>query len=80
MTIEEAGPSRNLSPWFQWMTRLAEVTQEDPLPGGDPDQLAAWLGRCHGRLERLLGPRPEPVPLDLEVTETEQAVATSAIG
>jgi dienelactone hydrolase len=73
VTIDLAGPSRNLSPWFQWMTRLAEVREEDPLPGADPDQLPAWLGRCRGRLERLLGPRPEPVPLDLEVTGTEQA-------
>jgi dienelactone hydrolase len=74
VTIDQAAVgSRNLSPWFQWMTRLAEVTQEDPLPGADPDRLQPWLGRCRGRLQQLLGPQPEPVPLDLEVTDSEQA-------
>jgi dienelactone hydrolase len=68
-----AGRPRNLSPWFQWMTRLAAVTQEDPLPGADPERLGPWLTRCRRRLDDLLAPRPEPVPLDVEVTDTEQA-------
>lgn len=67
------GRARNLSPWFQWMTRLAEVGDEDPLPGaGDPD-LEPWRERCRDRLASMLGPRPEPVPLDLEVTASEPA-------
>jgi dienelactone hydrolase len=74
VTIEQAaGRTRNFSPWFQWMTRLAEVTEEDPLPAVPGAPFEAWRARCRGRLEELLGPPPEPVPLDLEITSTEPA-------
>ncbi len=72
MTIEQPGRTRNLSPWFQWMTRLDAVEVADPLPGPGPS-VDAWRRRCRHRLDELLGPRPEPVTLDLEVTSTEQA-------
>ncbi len=74
MSIDMTGARlRNLSPWYQWMTRLAETTVADPLPGADPKHLDPWLDRRRARLTELLGPWPKPVDLDLEVTETEAA-------
>ena len=63
-------PARNYSPWYQWMTRLNAVTHEDPLPEGDPAAFAPWLERRRRVLAELLGPEPEPVPLDLEMLES----------
>ena len=64
---------RNFSPWFQWMTRLAEVRETDPLPAPDDPGLDAWRSRCQQRLEEMLGPTPRPVPLEVEVTSSEPA-------
>ena len=64
-------PARNYSPWYQWMTRLAATTHEDPLPEGDPAAMPAWVARRRARLSELLGPEPEEVPLDLETLESE---------
>jgi dienelactone hydrolase len=49
--------SRNFSPWAYWMLRLEQSTRADPDPVG------------RDRLEQLLGPTPEHVPLDLEVRD-----------
>ena len=64
-------PARNYSPWYQWMTRLAATTHEDPLPESDPASIPAWLERRRARLGELLGPEPAPVPLNLETLESE---------
>lgn len=66
--------TRNLSPWQAWMEHLASVEHVDPLPLADLDDPAVfedWRDRCRERLRMLLGPTPRPVPLDLEVTESE---------
>ena len=65
-------PARNYSPWYQWMTRLTATTHEDPLPEGDPESFGLWLERRRRVLAELLGPEPEPVPLDLETLESTQ--------
>ena len=64
-------PARNYSSWYQWMTRLAATTHEDPLPESDPAAIPAWLERRRARLAELLGPEPAPVPLNLETLESE---------
>src|ERR1700761_8596330 len=64
-------PARNYSSWYQWMTRLAATTHEDPLPEGDPASIPAWVDRRRARLLELLGPEPAPVPLHLETLESE---------
>ncbi len=69
-------PDRNYSPWYSWMVRLSRTRQRDPLPiddidgSGDVEGLAAWRARCRARLEDLLGPVPERVPLRLETIES----------
>jgi dienelactone hydrolase len=63
-------PARNFSPWYQWMVRLAATTHEDPLPEGDPDTFPSWLARRREVLLELLGPEPDPVPLDAETLES----------
>jgi dienelactone hydrolase len=65
-------PARNYSPWYQWMTRLAATTHEDPLPEGDLDTLPAWKEGRRLRLTELLGRMPDPVPLDVETLESVQ--------
>jgi hypothetical protein len=57
-------PQRNYSSWYQWMTRLAATTHEDPLPEGDMVSLPRWRERRRERLIELLCPMPEPVPLN----------------
>jgi dienelactone hydrolase len=54
------------------MARLGATAHEDPLPEGDASALPGWLHGRRARLEELLGARPEPVPLDLEVLESVQ--------
>jgi dienelactone hydrolase len=63
-------PERNFSPWYQWMTRLAATTHEDPLPEHDPAALPAWLEGRRARLRDLLGRMPSAVPLNLETLES----------
>jgi dienelactone hydrolase len=67
-----APPERNFSPWYQWMSRLAATSQDDPLPEGDPAKLAAWRQRRREVLEQLLGPEPDRVPLNVETLESVQ--------
>ncbi len=59
---------RNLSPWFQAVSRLMATEQDDPLPD-DPGGLDPWRDRFRVRFRNLLAPWPEPVPADTEVTE-----------
>ena len=63
-------PARNYSPWYQWMVRLGATVHEDPLPEDDPAALGAWVERRRVRLAELLGPEPEPVPLNIETLES----------
>src|SRR6185312_13114267 len=61
---------RNYSSWYQWMTRLATTVHEDPLPEGDLASCPEWRERRRARLIELLGPMPDPVPLELETLES----------
>jgi dienelactone hydrolase len=61
--------TRNFSPWYARMMALSETHLEDPMPDSDAE-LGDWVERVRGRLTALLGPWPEPVALDLEVTES----------
>ena len=65
------GPSRmrNFSPWFQVVSRLMATDQADPLPSDDLASFDTWRDRFGARLQRLLGPWPERVPLEVEITE-----------
>jgi dienelactone hydrolase len=54
------------------MVRLQQQRLEDPLPSGDGRALDEWRVRCRVRLGALLGPFPEPVPLELETLESVQ--------
>ena len=65
--------TRNLSPWAQWMLRLAQTTSADPCPVDDPAAITPWRDRARVRLGDLLGPDPQPVPLDLEYRDTVDA-------
>jgi len=65
----EPNRRRNFSPWFQWVTRLLATAAVDPLPDEDLSDWAAWRARCRRRLRELLGPFPEPVPLNLEIVD-----------
>lgn len=48
------------------MVRLATTPPVDPCPVDDPAAIPAWRERVRARLEVLLGPDPDPVPLDVE--------------
>ncbi len=60
---------RNFSPWFQVVTRLMATEESDPFPDDDPSAWEPWRARFRDRLEGLLGPWPERVPPDVEVTD-----------
>jgi dienelactone hydrolase len=68
--IDLPRPRRNYSPWFYWVTKLMATSRDDPFDPADPDGFGAWRDRCRARLAALLGPRPEPVPLDLETLDS----------
>ena len=62
---------RNFSNWAYWRLRHEAAVDTDPCPLDDlAGQLEPWRARVRGRLITMLGPAPEPVPLDLEITET----------
>jgi dienelactone hydrolase len=63
-------PTRNYSSWYQWMVRLAATRHEDPLPEGELTDLPRWLDGRRRRLHELLGPMPDPVPLNVETLES----------
>lgn len=52
---------RNFSPWAYWQLHLATTAN-----ASDPDRSV----RTRDELRALLGPEPEAVPLDFEITET----------
>jgi dienelactone hydrolase len=62
---------RNLSPWAHWMLALESVDPVDPCPVDDPAALPEWRTRTRARLDALLGPVPDEVPLDVEVLDVE---------
>lgn len=62
-------PRRNLSPWYQVVSRLMATEQVDPLVADDPAAFEAWRERFRSRLGELLAPWPQEVPIDLEVTD-----------
>jgi dienelactone hydrolase len=51
------------------MVRLQAQVQRDPMPADD-GALASWRQRVRARLDELLGPWPERVPLELETVES----------
>ena len=55
---------RNFSNWAYWRLQLERV-ESSPSPADDD----AWRARTRAELAARLGTHPEPVPLDLEVTE-----------
>jgi dienelactone hydrolase len=62
-------PRRNFSPWYQVVSRLMATEPSDPLVVEDAAGFDAWRDRFGPRLDSLLAPWPDPVPLDLEVTD-----------
>jgi dienelactone hydrolase len=62
-------PARNFSPWYQVVSRLMRTEREDPLPVDALSSFEPWRERFRLRLDQALAPWPDPVPLDLEVTE-----------
>jgi len=56
------------------MVRLGRTEHVDPLPAPlrDRAHLEEWRARCRARLDDMLGPFPDPVPLALETLGTEQ--------
>jgi dienelactone hydrolase len=52
------------------MVQLARTEHCDPMPQGAADVVLEWRERCRQRLLDLLGPFPEPVPLDPATLET----------
>ncbi len=65
-----AARGRNFSSWAQWMLDLDATVVADPAPVADPGEYPAWRARAEARLRALLGPDPEPVPLEPEVTDS----------
>jgi len=55
---------RNFSNWAYWRLRLEQTTTTEP-----PGDVDAWRARTRARLDARLGAHPDPVPLDLEMTE-----------
>ncbi len=73
MTISApTGKKRNYSSWFQWVTRLMETTQQDPLDVTNLAGFDPWRVRCRSRLDELLGQFPKRVLPDVETLETVQ--------
>ncbi|MGH9017889.1 MAG: dienelactone hydrolase family protein [Acidimicrobiales bacterium] len=74
MTPAPERRTRNFSPWYSWMVRLQEQPLDDPLPAvagpADADALERWRARVAERLRLLLGPTPDPVPLELETVDS----------
>jgi dienelactone hydrolase len=54
------------------MLQLPEIVEQDPCPR-DPAEIPVWRERVRTRLATMLGPPPEPVPLDVELTDTVDA-------
>jgi dienelactone hydrolase len=64
---------RNLSPWAYWRLHLETVHHRDRCPLDDLGaSFGPWRDRTRARLAALLGPAPDPVPIDLEVVASEE--------
>jgi fermentation-respiration switch protein FrsA (DUF1100 family) len=62
---------RNFSNWAYWRLQHEAAVAADPCPLDDlAHELEPWRARVRERLLAMLGPAPEPVPLDVEITET----------
>ena len=66
--------ARNFSDWAYWRLHLDTVTVDDPCPvragSFDEHEFVEWRERTRTKLRTLLGPEPEPVPLDPETTDS----------
>jgi dienelactone hydrolase len=51
------------------MVRLQETHLADPFPG-QLEAISGWRDRCRSRLEALMGPSPDRVPLNLDTIES----------
>ena len=62
---------RNFSNWAYWRLQHEAAVDGDPCPLDDLESgLEPWRARVRARLLAMLGPAPEPVPLDVETTES----------
>ena len=68
---------RNYSPWYQWMTRLAATTHEDPLPEGRPGRVARVDEGRRARLARAAG--ADARPRSRSTLETLESVAVRRV-
>jgi len=65
------GRRRNFSNWAYWRLQHDAAVDADPCPLDDlATGLEPWRARVRERLFAMLGSAPEPVPLDLETTES----------
>jgi dienelactone hydrolase len=62
-----SGGARNFSNWAYWRLQLERVAASGVWSPADDDD--AWRARTRAELATRLGPHPQSVPLDLEVTE-----------
>jgi len=63
--------ARNFSNWAYWRLQHETAVDADPCPlDALATDLEPWRARVRDRLEAMLGPRPRPVPLDVETTES----------
>jgi dienelactone hydrolase len=60
---------RNFSDWAYWRLHLDTITRPDPFPL-DAEEFARWRARTDARVRELLGPAPDPAPLDVEATDS----------
>jgi dienelactone hydrolase len=56
---------RNFSNWAYWRLHLETVEENAP-----PPDVGQWRTHTRAQLDALLGPSPEPVPLDVETTDS----------
>ena len=68
--IDLPRPRRNYSPWYYWVSRLMSTGRDDPFDPEHLEEFDAWRTRCRARLTELLGPEPQPVPLEVETLES----------
>jgi dienelactone hydrolase len=61
---------RNFSDWAYWRLHLDTVTRSDPFSADDPEQFEQWRARTDATVRALLGTAPDPVPLDVETTDS----------
>jgi dienelactone hydrolase len=62
--------TRNFSNWAYWRLQHESSVDTDPCPVDDSSLIEPWRARVRERLGAMLGPSPERVPLEVEVTES----------